>query len=98
MLLKSPYPEPLATPGVNIHHLVFHRPEQVDWKDFTLYIDAKTGRKTSFRKFVNLVQLCATALGAPVGEGGLGLQKEDGEIVGIISPNSVVCALTVYFD
>ena len=83
-------------PGVNIHHFLFHRPEQVDWKDYTLYIDGKTGRKISFRKFVNLVQLGATALGAPVGKGGLGLHKENGEIVGIISPNSVVCALTAH--
>jgi hypothetical protein len=98
MLLKSPYPEPPQTSGSNIHHFVFHRPEQGDWPDYTLYIDAKTGRKTSFRQFVSLVQLGATALGAPVEDGGLGLHSEAGEMVGIISPNRncVVCALTVY--
>jgi hypothetical protein len=98
MLLKSPYPEPSPTLGVNVHHFVFHRPEQAAWKDYTLYMDGKTGRKTTFREFVNLVQLGATALGAPVEDGGLGLRNGDGEIVGIISLNSVVSALPVYCD
>jgi len=80
MLLKSPYPDPPPTPGVNVHHFVFHRPEQADWKDYTLYIDAKTSRKTTFCEFVSLVQLGATALGAPVDDGCLGLHNDRGDI------------------
>ncbi|KAF8074103.1 hypothetical protein FPV67DRAFT_787638 [Lyophyllum atratum] len=89
MYLKSSYPEVPAYPECNVHHIFFNRPDQADWPDFTYLIDAKTGRKKSFRQFVQRVRVGATALGAPISDGGLGIRGEDGEIVGIINQNSV---------
>jgi hypothetical protein len=66
MYVKSPYPDVPPTPDMNVHHLVFHRPEQAEWKDYTLHIDAETGERRTFREFVNRVQLGMNALGAPV--------------------------------
>jgi hypothetical protein len=92
MYLKSLYPDVPTIPDRNVHHLFFHRPDQATWKDFTLHIDAKTGKRRMFREFVHRVQLGMTALGAPVAQGGLGLgTREDNEMIGIISQNSMVC-------
>ena len=41
-----------------------------------------------WRDFVSRVEDLATALGTPVAEGGLGLRKEDGHVVGILGENS----------
>jgi hypothetical protein len=78
-------------PEMNVHHLFFHRPEQAEWKDYTLQIDGETGKRRTFREFVDRLQLGMTALGAPASDGGLGLgTQKDGEMVGIVSPNSMV--------
>jgi hypothetical protein len=91
MYLKSPYPELPPTPHANVHHLLFHRREHAKWKDFTLHIDAKTEERLTFREFLDHVQLAMTALGVSVEEGGLGLgTQEDGEMIGIMSQNSMV--------
>ncbi|TFK34780.1 hypothetical protein BDQ12DRAFT_715112 [Crucibulum laeve] len=89
MYLKSPYPDPPPLPEVNAHYLFFKRPDQDQWPDYTLHIDPVTGYKRSYREFVARVQYGATALGAPVADGGLGLRAEDGDIVGIMSENSM---------
>jgi acyl-CoA synthetase (AMP-forming)/AMP-acid ligase II len=66
-------------------------PDQAEWKDYTLYIDVKTGKRHTFREFMERVQYGMTALGAPVVQGGLGFgTREDGEMIGIMSQNSVV--------
>ncbi|KAF5377817.1 hypothetical protein D9615_006732 [Tricholomella constricta] len=88
MYLKSPYPDVPAYPAFNAHHIFFGRPDQAEWPDYTLQIDAKTGKKRTFRQFVDRVRVGATALGAPISEGGLGLSGEK-EIVGIMSENSM---------
>jgi hypothetical protein len=76
---------------MNIHNLFFHRPEQADWKDYTVQIDAKTGKRRSFYEFLDRMKLTMTALGTPVEEGGLGFgTQKDGEMIGILSPNSMV--------
>lgn len=90
MYLKSMYPTPPPPPEVNVHNVLFHRPEQASWPDYTLHIDSVTGRKRTFSEFLERVYDGATALGAPVSQGGLGLRGEDGEIVGILSENSLV--------
>lgn len=92
MYLKSPYPDVPPISEINLHDLFFHRPDQAEWKDFTLHIDALTGKRRTFREFVRRVKLGITALGAPVAEGGLGLGTSGGnEMIGIISQNSMVC-------
>lgn len=76
---------------INTHQLLFHRPEQAKWQDYTFHIDPKTGMRTTYSEFVARLQLAMTALGAPEAEGGLGLGTEkDGEMIGIISSNSLV--------
>lgn len=90
MYLQSMFPEVPSLPEMNAHDIFFNRPEQAAWPDYTLHIDAKTGKKRTFREFKERVKLGATALGAPVSAGGLGLRAEDGEIIGIMSHNSSV--------
>lgn len=90
MHLTSHYPEVPPLPEVNVHHYCFERPEQSDWKDYTLHINAATDQRRSFRAFIERVRDAATALGTPVSQGGLGLRNEDGEVIGIMSENSMV--------
>ncbi|THG94995.1 hypothetical protein EW026_g6575 [Hermanssonia centrifuga] len=66
---------------------MFNTPEVQNLADYTLYIDAVTGRKRSWYDFRDTVYDGATALGAPVSQGGLGLNGDDGDIVGIFSHN-----------
>lgn len=91
MFLKSPFPDVPSMPAlINTHQLLFHRPEQAKWQDYTFHIDPKTGMRTTYSEFVARLQLAMTALGAPEAEGGLGLGTEkDGEMIGIISSNSL---------
>ncbi|KAG5652306.1 hypothetical protein H0H81_005456 [Sphagnurus paluster] len=96
MYLKSPYPDPPPFPEFNAHNVFFGRPDQAAWPDYTLYIDAKSGKKITYRQFVERVRLGATALGAPIAEGGLGLRGEDGEIVGIMGQNSMDYITTLH--
>ncbi len=88
MLVKSPFPEPPSLTDANAYNVLLNRPDQREWKDYTLHIDAVTGRKRSFYEFRERVQDAAAALGGPVSEGCLGLSAEQDEMVGIISENS----------
>ena len=91
MYIKSSYPDITNFPETNAHYIFLQRPDQAQWpEDFTLHIDARTGKKRTYREFLERVRLGATALGAPLSEGGLGLRGEDGELVGIIGQNSSV--------
>jgi len=87
---KSLFPDPPKVPESNIHHLLFNRPDQKEWPDYTLFMDATTGQRRSFREFAERVRDGATALGADVAQGGLGLRPENGEVVGILSENCLV--------
>jgi hypothetical protein len=86
------YPDMPPTPDGNAHHVIFNTTERAAWPDFTRFIDASTGKRYSDREFLESVYDGATALGTPVSEGGLGLQPEDREIIGILSDNCVVSA------
>ncbi|PBL03846.1 acetyl-CoA synthetase-like protein [Armillaria gallica] len=88
MLVQSPFPEPPSLTDANAYNVLLNRPDQREWKDYTLHIDAVTGRKRSFYEFRERVQDAAAALGGPVTEGCLGLSAEEDEMVGIISENS----------
>ena len=94
MYLKSPFPDIPSRPVLNVHHLFFNRPDQSEWPDFTLHIDAVTGRKVKFRDFLNRVRDGATALAAPVPQGGLDIRADENELVGILSDNSSVSSFT----
>ncbi|KAG1732676.1 uncharacterized protein EDB91DRAFT_1084706 [Suillus paluster] len=87
MYYKSLYPDLPKVPESNAHHLLFNRPDQKEWPDYTLFINVATGQQRSFREFIERVRDGATALGADVAHGGLGLRPENGELVGILSEN-----------
>jgi len=94
MYLKSRYPDLPTKPTRNIHHLLFNRPEQSLWPDFTSHIDLATGQQIRFREFLRRIRDGATALVTPPSEGGLGVEAKDGEIIGILSHNSSVSLST----
>lgn len=87
MYYKSLFPEIPKVPESNVHHLLFNRPDQQDWPDYTLFVNVATGQRLSFLEFVDRVRDGATAIGADVTQGGLGLRPENGEFVGILSEN-----------
>ena len=91
MYLKSSYPEPPVLPEANVHHIFFNRPEQAEWPDYIVHIDVETEEQIMYRDFTMRIKDLATGLGAPLYQGGMGLQADsDEEIVGIIAENSSV--------
>ncbi|KAJ6515185.1 hypothetical protein C8R47DRAFT_1276472 [Mycena vitilis] len=95
MHIKSPFPPLRTVPETNIHNVLFGRPSQAEWADFTIQIDDNTGRKRTFMEMKNTIGLGATALGANVADGGLGLSGGGGELVGLLGFNSLS---QEYFD
>ncbi|KAF4577266.1 hypothetical protein EYR40_009365 [Pleurotus pulmonarius] len=89
MYIKSLYPQPAPIEDLNFHHSLFGRPDQKDWPDYTLFIDASNGHRRTHREFVADIYDGATALGASFETGCLGLRGDDGEMVGIMSDNSM---------
>ncbi|KAG2033460.1 hypothetical protein BDR03DRAFT_1014312 [Suillus americanus] len=87
MYYKSLFPNLPEVAESNIHNLILNRPDQREWPDYTLFVNIATGQRRSFREFVERVRDGATALGADVAQGGLGLRPENGELVGILSDN-----------
>lgn len=91
MYLKSLYPEiPPCPPALNVYLALAGRPDQDAWPDYTAHIEHTSGRTWSFRQLLKRINDVATALGAPISSGGLGLGPGTEEIVGIISDNSSV--------
>jgi hypothetical protein len=94
MIYESHYAEPPPIPDQNaVLHYLYH-PNQKEWQDYTLYIEANSGKKISFFEFRKRVEDGITALGGDVSHGGLGLG--DNDIVGIVSENSIVCVLFIF--
>jgi hypothetical protein len=96
MHYKSLFPEIPKVPESNVHHLLFNRPDQQEWPDYTLFVNVTTGQRLSFREFVDRVRDGATAMGADVTQGGLGLCPENREFVGILSENCPVRRMHLY--
>ncbi|KAH7915464.1 hypothetical protein BJ138DRAFT_1176554 [Hygrophoropsis aurantiaca] len=87
MYHKSLFPDIPDFPEQNVHHLLFNRPEQESWADYTLLVDATSGYRRSFREFLERVRDGGTALGTAVEQGGLSIRPENEEIIGILSEN-----------
>jgi len=68
----------------NAHHLFFNRPDQAEWEDYTIYVDALTGKARRWHEFKDRVKRGATAFGNPDL-----FPYTENEIVGIISENCV---------
>ncbi|KAG1735173.1 hypothetical protein EDB19DRAFT_1910741 [Suillus lakei] len=108
MYHKSLFPDLPKFPESNVHHLIFNRPDQQEWPDYTLFVNVATGQRHSFGEFLEHVCDGATALGADMTQGGLGLRPENGELVGILrlcssaafptGNHSPVCAVLILFN
>lgn len=84
MYLKSPF-DPVPEPPIqNYYDFQWGLPNVVATKDYTLFIDAYTNERRSFREFQVRVAFAATALAA------LGLDGEKGDMIGILSENNMV--------
>ncbi|KZS92177.1 amp dependent CoA ligase [Sistotremastrum niveocremeum HHB9708] len=82
----GPFPK---LPPTNVHNMIFRRPGAPEIPDHVSQIDGKTGEKRTRQEFLERVYDGATALGASVEDGGLGLSGEKGDMVGIVSYNSL---------
>ena len=87
--LRSPI---LATPAINYYDFIFRRPELRSWPDYTLFVDATTGRRRRFRETLAHIEDCAAALTFVAEEGGLDMEPGSNEVVGILSENCLVGA------
>ncbi|CAL1713285.1 unnamed protein product [Somion occarium] len=85
--MKSLYPPVPPIPDENHHYWMSGIRGQDNIADYVLHIDALSGRVRTRKEFNELVLDGATALGAPVAQGGLGLSGEAGDIVGVYSTN-----------
>ena len=89
MYVASMFPPVPPLEDQNVHHAIFGA-DQRKRPDYTLYINADTGRKHTYYEFLERVYDGATFLGTPVSEGGLGISAENGEVIGILSDNCMV--------
>lgn len=90
MYHKSIYPPLPQLPPQNVHNVLFNRPDQADWPDYPLHVNALTGATRSFRQFLETVRDGATAMASDVNLGGLGIRPENDELVGVLTENSMV--------
>ena len=60
------------------------------WPDYTLFVDATTGKRRRFRETLAHIEDCATALTLAAEEGGLDIEPGSNEVVGILSENCLV--------
>ncbi|KAJ6585577.1 hypothetical protein B0H19DRAFT_925218 [Mycena capillaripes] len=88
-IIKSSYPPLPPLPEVNVHHVLFGRPDQAKWPDYTIQIEERTGRKRTYKELAARVALGATAIGAKVSDGGLGLNGDGDEMIGLLGDNSL---------
>lgn len=87
MYHKSLFPPLPQIPEQNVHHFLLDRQDQKSWPDFTFQVDVPTSRRRTFKEFLERVRDGATALGTDTEHGGLGVLRENDEIVGILSEN-----------
>ena len=93
MIINNLFPPLPPAPPVNVHHVLFNTPNaQSLRKDYIVYADADTGFQLTRAEFIVRIHDLATAMTAPVDQGGLGMRVGE-EMVAIFAPNSAVrCA------
>jgi acyl-CoA synthetase (AMP-forming)/AMP-acid ligase II len=89
MYHKSLFPPLPPIPPQNVHNILFKRPEQADWPDYPLHINALTGATRSFQQFLEIARDGATAMASDVNLGGLGIRPQNDELVGVLCENSM---------
>ncbi|KAG8995410.1 hypothetical protein FRB94_009723 [Tulasnella sp. JGI-2019a] len=87
MIYKSPFGQLDPIPDVNAHDAIFNSPWASQIPDYTVYIDAATGKEWKKNQFIQRFVRLATALVADVKDGGLGLKPNSMDIIGIFSKN-----------
>ncbi|KAI0304262.1 hypothetical protein B0F90DRAFT_1228622 [Multifurca ochricompacta] len=85
--LKSFHSLTPVGPTVNYYDFLLGRPELKSSSDYTLFVDAMTGKKRRFRETLARIEECATALNSAKKDGGLEIKPESKEVVGILSEN-----------
>lgn len=90
MYLKSLYPPVPPLPDMNVHYMMNPPEAATSPADHLLYVEVATGRKMMKKEFFERVYDGATALATPPSKGGLGINGDNGEIVGILSHNCIV--------
>ncbi|KZT39523.1 amp dependent CoA ligase [Sistotremastrum suecicum HHB10207 ss-3] len=89
MVINSPHGPLPDLPLANIHDTIFRRPGAPEIPDHVSQIDARIGEQRTRKEFIELIRDGATALGASIDDGGLGLRGDNGHMVGILSFNSL---------
>lgn len=94
MIHKSLYPPvTIALPETNVHNLTFP-PDAVNSEpNFVLHVDGLTGEERTKKQAIERLCDAATALVTLESAGGLGVSRDNGEIVGIQSHNSLVSSV-----
>ncbi|SRR6266404_4032982 len=93
---KSPRTLTAAGPTINYYDFLLRRPELTSWPDFTLFVDATTGRRRRFRQTLSHIEDCTTALTLAADEGGLDIEPGRNEVVGILSENCLVGTTLIF--
>lgn len=88
--ISSLYPGVHELPSTNLFNICFNHPDAEAYKDYTMFIDGLSGRTTQYYELKHLIESTTSALAASTTEGGLGLHRQTGHMVGILSQNSVV--------
>ena len=92
MYIKSSFPDQDKVPECNAYEALWNRHKQAGWSDdLILHIDGVSGKKRTYQEFRILAVLAATTLGSPV----LGFRSGNGEMIAIISQNSLVREIQV---
>ena len=89
MVFKSLLPPVPDLPFPNAHHFFLNRPDQSEWKDFVIHVDAVTGKTRRWSEFKDRVKRAATAFGNPDL-----FPHGENEVVGILSENCIVRLLS----
>ena len=87
MVFRSLLPPVPDLPPTSVHNLL-NRPDQAEWEDYVLHVDALTGKTRKWSEFKDRVARGATALGDSDR-----FPHEENAIVGILSENCVVSFL-----
>lgn len=80
-------------PTVNYYDFLVGRPDLQSWPDYTLFVDAMTGKRRRFRETLARIEECASALSSEGRDGGLEIEPGSKEVVGILSENCMVGGL-----
>ena len=91
MIFQSLLPPIHDPPFPNAHHLFLNRPDQAEWQDYDLHVDAPIGKARKWFEFKDRVKRGATAFRDPSL-----FPREENEIVGILGENCAVSSVSFY--